>query len=195
MTTREAKTSLDSTFETAVRSMAVLESVMLRESYQACIKEGGDPLACCLKQDTRDGMLMIAPPPDFPDETGAHQALTMMRASIEDLIKALREQQDVSPPWVMTPFEQAVDAVLKSKAVLDMWKRIQEMDECQRGEGDPFYCWEEYGIWIFPFPRPLHPDWLRGITVSQALGQVQSAAVALLEAIDLEMEAWGLGKS
>ncbi len=194
MTTQEAGTSLDSAFETAVKSIAVLESVMLRESYQACIKEVGDPLVCCLKQEVRDGMLVIAPPPEFLDETDASPIFTTMRSAIEDLIKALREQQNVSPPWVMTPFERRVDAVLKSKAVLDMWKRIQEMDECQRGEGDPLYCWDEYGIWILPFPRPLHPDWLTGITVSQALGQVQSAAVALLEAIDLEMEVWGLGK-
>ncbi len=191
MTTREAGTSLDSAFETAVRSMAVLDSVMLRESYQACIKEGGDPLACWLQQDTRDGMLMVAPPPEFPDETGASQALVMMRASTEQLIAALESQKE--KPSAPAPVD-AVTASLRTKAILDMWKRMKEIEACHKGEGDPFECWHKYGIWIFPWPRPLHPDWLKGITVSQALTQMHSAAVALLEAIDLEIEAWGPGK-
>lgn len=191
MTTREAGTSLDSAFETAVRSMAVLDSVMLRESYQACIKEGGDPLECWLQQDTRDGMLMVAPPPEFPDETGARQALTMMRASIEELIAALESQKE--KPSAPGPIS-GVEAALRTKAILDMWERIKEIEACHKGEGSPLDCWEKYGIWIFPFPRPLHPDWLKGITVSQALAQTHSAAVALLGAIDFKMEAWGPAK-
>ncbi len=191
MTTREAGTSLDSAFETTVRSMAVLDSVMLRESYQACIKEGGDPLACWLQQDTLDGMLMAAPPPEFPDETGAGQALTMMRASIEQLIAALESQKE--KPSAPAPVD-AVTASLRTKAILDMWKRMKEIEACHKGEGDPSECWHKYGIWILPWPRPLHPDWLQGITVSQALTQMHSAAVALLAAIDLEIEAWGPGK-
>ena len=191
MTSREAGTSLDSAFETAVRSMAVLDSVMLRESYQACIKEGGDPLACWLQQDTRDGMLMVAPPPEFPDETGASQALTMMRASTEELIAALESQKE--KPSAPAPIDP-VQAALRTKAILDMWKRMKEIEACQKGERHPLYCWYEYGVWVFPWPRPLHPDWLKGVTVSQALAQMHSAAVALLEAIDLEIEAWGPGK-
>ena len=191
MTNPKVGTSLDSAFETAVRSMAVLDSVMLRESYQACIKEGGDPLACWLQQETLDGMLIVAPPPEFPDETGAGRALIMMRASIEQLIATLESQKE--KPSAPAPVD-AVTASLRTKAILDMWKRMKEIEACHKGEGDPFECWHKYGIWIFPWPRPLHPDWLKGIPVSQALAQMHSAAVALLDAIALEIEAWGPGK-
>ena len=85
MANRETGTSLDSAFEAMVRTTAVLDSVLLKQRYDACIKEGGDPLTCWLQQPTGDGLLVSAPPPEFPEETGVPQALALMRASTEEL--------------------------------------------------------------------------------------------------------------
>lgn len=186
----ETGTRLDQAFEAVMKSTAVVDALMRKERYDECIKGGGDPLACWLKQGTPKLLFLLAPPPEVPVETALHQALTDMRASVDYSIAGIKACMEKPDPAKKMAAIDPIEAALRTKAIRDYLRRMKEMEECAKGEGDAFMCWVKYRIWAFPFPQPPPPNILEATSSSQAWTQLHSDALELRRAIDLEMEAW-----
>ncbi len=170
MADQESGTQLDQAFEAAMDSTAALEYTL----GQAILKQPS----------------LVAAPPGIPDAAALRETAKDMHKAVGELIAIAQASMEKEDSVDISHAAEIFSRTMKSKAALDAMEHMRKMRECQEGEGDPWYCWREFGIWIFPYPRPLHPDWYKDMTVSEAWGQVHAAAVNLLKALELQMEAW-----
>ncbi len=170
MGNQEGETALDRAFEAAMMSTAALEYTL------------GQVI---LKQPS-----LVAAPPGIPDVAALREAAKDMQKAVGELIAIAQANMEKEDSVDISHAAEVFSRTMKSKAALDAMEHMRKMRECQEGEGDPWYCWREFGIWIFPYPRPLHPDWFKEMTVSEAWGQLHADAVNLLKALELEVESW-----
>ena len=170
MGNEEGGTALDQAFEATMMSTTALEYTV----GQAILKQPS----------------LVAAPPGIPDAAALREAAKDMHKAVGDLIAIAQANMEKEDSVDISHAAEIFSRTMKSKAALDAMEHMRKMRECQEGEGDPWYCWREFGIWIFPYPRPLHPDWYKEMTVSEAWGQVHADAVGLLKALELKMQAW-----
>jgi hypothetical protein len=187
----DIRARVDEAFQAAVKQIAVVSALKRKEQLDECVEAGGDALACWRQQDTRSLFFVLPPPPDLDLDAAIYQAWMGLQKAVDDMEIAIRaavaavKQEPVVKP--KAPWEDLVNATLETKAVLDMLERMKEMEECRKGEGDWFYCWEKYHIWSCPFPRPLHPDWLKATTVHEAWAEMSSVVIDMKQAIGAEL--------
>jgi hypothetical protein len=188
----DIRARVDETFQAAVKQIAVVGALKRKEQRDACVEAGGDALTCWRQQDARSLFFVLPPPPDMDLDAAIYRAWRDLQKAVDDTdiaiqaaMAAVKQEPVVKPK---AAWEDLVKATLETKAILDMLERMKQMEECRKGEGDPFYCWEKYHIWSFPFPRPLHPDWLKATTVHEAWAEMSSLAFDLKQAIGAELE-------
>jgi len=184
-------TRLDGAFQAAMNCQVAADAIARKEALDASVKEGGDPLGSWVEQSMSALSFAHPPPDDVLDETSDKEVLTVMRAATVAWAEALKAHMEQPTVSTGNAVSDSFARTMKSKAALDAWRRAKEMDECRRGEGDPFYCWREFHIWIFPWPQPPPPDTLEATTPAHAWSLTHSAALDLLGAVDEAIAAGG----